>query len=106
MTSTIQKYKDHTINYLTWCKQTYGSAKPRICKKYIQYYADYLSSNGKSASTIHDYINGVCRVLGVPLASIRTPRRVTAQNKNNRRANGPKAVDRRRDSFTNCGKRF
>ena len=92
---TVRKYQDHTITFLKWCKDTYGTTKPKKCKKHIQAYADYLRDQGKSASTIHDYVNGVCRVLTVPLASIKTPRRVTAENKNNRRVGKKKAVDRR-----------
>ena len=95
MDSTIKKYKDHTVKFLSWCQQTYGTAKPKKCKKHIQAYADHLKAQVKSASTIHDYIVGVCRVLNVPIKTIKTARRVTAENKNNRRVGKKKAVDRR-----------
>ena len=95
---SINKYEHHAVAFLDWCKTTYGTNKPKFCRKHIQDYADYLHAQGKSASTIHDYINGVCRVFGAPLADISKPRRVAAENRNNRRASGSKAVDRRRDA--------
>ena len=104
--STIKKYKDHTVKFLSWCQKTYGTAKPKKCKKHIQAYADYLQTQGKSASTIHDYIVGVCRVLNIPIKTIKTARRVTAENKNNRRAGQEKAVDRRRTAKENVSPRL
>ena len=98
MDSTIKKYKDYTVKFLSCCNDNYGTSKPKKCKKYIQVYADYLKAQGKSASTIHDYTVGVCRVLNVPIKTIHTARRVTAENKNNRRVGKKKAVDRRTSS--------
>ena len=95
---SIKKYEHHAVAFLDWCKAQYGTNKPKFCRKHIQDYADDLKAKGKSASTVHDYVNSVCRVLGVPLANISKPRRIAAENQNNRRAAGAKAVDQRRDS--------
>ena len=65
------------------------------CKKHIQDYSDYLRASGKSASTIHTYLAGVCRVLDVPLDTINKPIRVVADNT---RSRGTKAVDERKDA--------
>ena len=96
--NTQKKYKNHAIKFLDWCKTTYGTNKPKYCRKHIQEYANYLSADGKSSNTIHDYIVGVCRIFSVPLRDINLPKRIAAENTNNRRANGPKAVDSRSDA--------
>ena len=95
---TIRNYKHYAVVFLDWCNEHYGTNSPRACRKHIQDYADYLEATGKSANTIHDYINGICRVFEVSLLDINRPKRVTAANKNNRRAAGPKPVDFRSDA--------
>ena len=94
-TQSERLYKRHAVRYGKWCKSTYGCRTPADCAKHIQDYADWLVAQGKSASTIHAYIAGVCRYWGVPMDYIVKPRRVTAENT---RSRGAKAVDQRSDS--------
>jgi hypothetical protein len=44
-----------------------------IRKENVQDYADHLQRQGKSASTIHNYLTPLCKVTGVPLADIQKP---------------------------------
>ena len=93
--STVKQYKKHTQEFGAWCKERYKCKTVNECKKHIQDYSDYLRASGKSASTIHTYLAGVCRVMDVPLETIQKPLRVTAENT---RSRGTKAVDSRSDS--------
>lgn len=93
--STVKQYKKHTQEFGAWCKERYKCKTVNECKKHIQDYSDYLRASGKSASTIHTYLAGVCRVMDVPLETIQNPLRVTAENT---RSRGTKAVDSRSDS--------
>ncbi len=45
----------------------------------IQAYADHLKKEGKSASTIHNYLAPVCKAVGVSMADIQKPKRVSAE---------------------------
>ena len=93
--NTVKQYKKHTQEFGAWCKEHYKCKTVDACKKHIQDYSDYLRASGKSASTIHTYLAGVCRVLDVPFDTINKPIRVVAHNT---RSRSTKAVDRRSDS--------
>ena len=93
--STVKQYKKHAQEFGAWCKAHYKCKTVDACKKHIQDYSDYLCASGKSASTVHTYLAGVCRVMDVPLETIQKPLRVTADNT---RSRGMKAVDSRSDS--------
>ena len=93
--STVKQYKKHAQEFGAWCKEHYKCKTVDACKKHIQDYSDYLRASGKSASTIHTYLAGVCRVLDVPLDTINKPIRVVADNT---RSRGTKAVDERKDA--------
>lgn len=45
----------------------------------IQEYADYLVFEGKSPSTVHNYLAPLCKVAYVPMSRIKKPRRVTSE---------------------------
>lgn len=101
--STVKQYKKHTQEFGAWCKEHYKCKTVDACKKHIQDYSDYLRASGKSASTIHTYLAGVCRVLDVPLDTINKPIRVVAENT---RSRGTKAVDGRADSSREASPRL
>ena len=101
--STVKQYKKHTQEFGAWCKERYKCKTVNVCKKHIQDYSDYLRASGKSASTIHTYLAGVCRVLDVPLDTINKPIRVVAENT---RSRGTKAVDGRADSSREASPRL
>lgn len=61
---TARQYRHLAVQYGEWCKQRYGCRHPQDCKAHIQDYADWLTAEGKSASTIHTYLAAVCRVWG------------------------------------------
>lgn len=86
---------DSAIHFGQWCKTTYGCRHFGDCQEHIPDYVDWLAQQGKSASTIHTYLAGVCRVFEVLLADVKKPKRVTSQNT---RSRGEKAVDERRDA--------
>lgn len=90
-------YMNAAIKYGEWCKRNYKCRHFEDCRKHIQDYANWLEQQGKSASTIHSYMAGVCRIYGISLSEIRKPRRVVSANT---RSRGVKAVDKRRD--TSC----
>ena len=93
--NTGKQYKKHAQEFGAWCKERYKCKTVNECKKHIQDYSDYLRTSGKSASTIHTYLAGVCRVMDVPLDTINKPIRVVAHNT---RSRGAKPVDERRDA--------
>ena len=72
-------YLDAAVKYGEWCKRTYRCRHFDDCKEYIQDYADWLVQQGKSPSTIHTYLAGVCRIFEVSLTDVRKPKRVTSQ---------------------------
>lgn len=95
LTQTEKQYRNHAIKFANWCKEQYGCRTLDECSAHIQDYADFLVVQGRSPSTIHTYLAGICRICGVPLADIRKPIRVVAENT---RSRGMKAVDERKDA--------
>lgn len=96
-------YMNAAIKYGEWCKKTYKSRHFEDCREHIQDYSDWLERQGKSASTIHSYLAGVCRVYGVSLTEIQKPRRVVSANT---RSRGVKAVDKRKDASRETSSRL
>lgn len=88
-------YMNSAIKFGEWCKRTNKCRHFKDCRPYVQDYADWLVEQGLSASTIHTYLAGVCRVYGVPLADISKPKRVVSVNT---RSRGKRAVDDRKDA--------
>ena len=68
-----RQYKNHAIKFGLWCKGKYKCRHFDDCKSHIQDYADYLTKEGYSASTIHTYLAAVCRVWGVDMAQFKSP---------------------------------
>ena len=95
LTQTEKQYRNHAIKFANWCKEQYGCRMLDECSTHVQDYADFLVAQGKSPSTIHTYLAGICRICGVPLADIQKPIRVIAENT---RSRGMKAVDERKDA--------
>ena len=95
LTQTEKQYRNHAIKFANWCKEQYGCRMLDECSTHVQDYADFLVAQGKSPSTIHTYLAGICRICGVPLADIQKPIRVVAENT---RSRGMKAVDERKDA--------
>lgn len=90
-----RQYKNHAIKFGLWCKEKYKCRHFDDCKSHIQDYADYLTKEGYSASTIHTYLAAVCRVWGVDMGTVQKPERHVSQNT---RSRGRKAVDKRKDA--------
>lgn len=86
---------DSSIKFGEWCKKQYHCRHFSDCQEHIQDYADWLTKQGKSASTIHTYLAGVCRVYEVSLTDISKPKRVVSENI---RSRGVKDVDNRKDT--------
>ena len=103
LTQTEKQYRNHAIKFANWCKEQYGCRTLDECSAHIQDYADFLVAQGKSPSTIHTYLAGICRICGVPLADIQKPIRVVAENT---RSRGMKAVDSRTDSSREASPRL
>ena len=59
---TENQYKKHALKYAEWAKSIYGCKTLDDCKAHIQDYANYLIASGKTASTTHTYLAGICRV--------------------------------------------
>ena len=95
LAKTEQQYKKHALKFAEYCKATYRCKTLEECKEHIQDYADYLTASGKTASTTHTYLAGICCVLDIPLEDIKKPIRVVAHNT---RSRGVKAVDARKDA--------
>lgn len=95
MTQTVKQYKNHAIKYGEWCRQTHACRHMPDCLPYVQEYIGHLEEQGKSASTIHTYVAGVCRVWDIPMDTYTLPRRVVAESV---RSRGAKAVDKRKDA--------
>ena len=92
---TENQYKKHALKYAEWAKSIYGCKTLDDCRAHIQDYADFLVAIGKTPSTTHTYLAGICRVLDVPLEDINKPIRIVAENT---RSRGTKAVDIRKDA--------
>lgn len=103
LTQTEKQYRNHAIKFVNWCKEQYGCRMLEECSAHVQDYADFLVAQGKSPSTIHTYLAGICRICGVPLADIQKPIRVVAENT---RSRGMKAVDSRTDSSREASPRL
>ena len=100
---TENQYKKHALKYAEWAKVTYGCKTLDDCKSHIQDYANYLTASGKTASTTHTYLAGICRVLDVPLEDINKPIRIVAENT---RSRGSKAADTRKDAGRDASPRL
>lgn len=81
---TIKPYKYHIEKFCEWA-QTLGIKREhqiealgysRECL--IQKYTDELIASGKKATTVHNYIAPVCKGLGVSMAEINKPARMSA----------------------------
>ena len=92
---TENQYKKHALKYAEWAKSIYRCKTLDDCKEHIQDYSNYLTASGKTPSTTHTYLVGICRVLDVPLEDINKPIRIVAKNT---RSRGAKAVDERKDA--------
>lgn len=92
---SAKMYKDRAVKFGEWCKAEYRCKTLEECLPHLQDYADWLIAQGKSPSTIHTYLAGVCRWFEIPLDSIDKPKRVVA---NNTRSRGIKALDSRSDA--------
>ena len=103
LTQTEKQYRNHAIKFANWCKEQYGCRTLGECSAHIQDYADFLVVQGRSPSTVHAYLAGICRICGVPLADIQKPIRVVAENT---RSRGMKAVDSRTDSSREASPRL
>jgi len=88
-------YMDSSIKFGEWCKRTYRCRHLEDCRPHIQDYTDWLVQQGLSASTVHTYLAGICRVFEVPMDKVQKPKRVTAQNT---RSRGKREIDDRRDA--------
>lgn len=100
---TEEQYKGHALKYAEWAKATYGCKTLEDCKGHIQDYANYLTASGRTPSTTHTYLAGICRVLDVPLENITKPIRIVAENT---RSRGSKAVDIRKDAVREASPRL
>ena len=103
LTQTEKQYRNHAIKFANWCKEQYGCRMLEECSAHIQDYADFLVAQGRTPSTIHTYLAGICRICGVPLADIQKPIRVIAEIT---RSRGMKAVDSRTDSSREASPRL
>lgn len=95
LAKTERQYKKHVLKFVEYCKSTYRCKTLEDCKSHIQDYTNYLTASGKTPSTTHTYLAGICRVLDVPLEDINKPIRIVAENT---RSRGSKAVDIRKDA--------
>ncbi len=95
LAKTEFQYKKHALKYVAWAKSIYRCKTLDDCKEHIQDYSNYLTASGKTPSTTHTYLVGICRVLDVPLEDINKPIRIVAKNT---RSRGAKAVDERKDA--------
>ena len=100
---TENQYKKHALKFAEYCKSTYRCKTLEECKEHIQDYSNYLTASGKTPSTTHTYLAGICRVLDVPLEDINKPTRVVAENT---RSRGSKAVDERKDAGRDASPRL
>ena len=103
LAKTERQYKKHTLKFAEYCKAIYRCKTLEECKEHIQDYSNYLAASGKTPSTTHTYLAGICRVLDVPLENINKPIRVVADNT---RSRGIKAVDERKDAGRDASPRL
>ena len=102
-TQSERMYRNHVVKFGKWCAVTYGCRTPADCALHIQDYSNWLVRQGKSASTVHTYLAGVCRYFNVPLSNIEKPRRIGAEFV---RSRGQKLVDSRNDSMREASPRL
>ena len=95
LAKTELQYKEHALKFAEYCKSTYRCKTLDECRTHIQDYSNYLTASGRTPSTTHTYLAGICRLLDVPLETINKPIRVVAKNT---RSRGTKAVDIRKDA--------
>ena len=100
---TENQYKKHALIFAEYCKSTYRCKTLEECKEHIRDYSNYLAASGKTPSTTHTYLAGICRVLDVPIENINKPIRVVADNT---RSRGIKAVDERKDAGRDASPRL
>ena len=103
LAKTERQYKKHALKFAEYCKATYRCKTLEECKSYIQDYANYLTTSGKTPSTTHTYLASICRVFDIPLSDINKPIRVVAHNT---RSRGAKAVDERKDAGRDASPRL
>lgn len=103
MQQSVKQYKNHAIKFAAWCRETYGCRHMEDCVPYVQAYIEHLREEGKSPSTIHTYLAGVCRVFDLRLDDYDLPRRVVARNT---RSRGSKPADRRKDTTREASPRL
>ncbi len=103
MHQSMKQYKHHAIQFAVWCRETYGCRHMEDCVPHVQEYIEYLRERGKSPSTIHTYVAGVCRVFDLRLDDYDLPRRVVARNT---RSRGSKPVDMRKDTTREASPRL
>lgn len=96
-------YMDSSIKFGEWCKRRYRCRHFTDCRPHIQDYAYWLAQQGKSPSTIHSYLAGICRVYEISLDKIQKPKRVTSKNT---RSRGEKPVDKRTDATRDASPRL
>ena len=83
---TAKLYKKHIEKFCQWAADQGIKRPSQLIARYgdyqaaIQAWADYLISQGKTASTIHTYLAGVCKATGVSIALIVKPKRITSDN--------------------------
>ena len=75
-------------NYFNWCHKaaavfkSYGIRNlSEIGKDEIQRYENQLEAEGKSASTIHNYLVPICKATGIAIKDIRKPIRASSEFK-------------------------
>ena len=75
-------------NYCNWCHKaadifkSYGIRNlSEIGKDEIQRYENQLEAEGKSASTIHNYLVPICKATGIAIKDIRKPIRASSEFK-------------------------
>lgn len=78
--TTSKQYAKNCEKFAAFCKKE-GITNTKHIKGHeretVQKYADSLRADGKSAATIHTYIAGPCKALGVNMAEIEKPLRTS-----------------------------
>ena len=91
---TAKQYTRHVDRFCKWAAAQGIKRRSHLEKAYgtdqaaVQSYADYLRAQGYTASTVHDYLVGICRAAGLSLQEIEKPRRITSDNVRSRPAAG------------------
>lgn len=88
---TAKQYSKNYGKFVVFCREVYDCRTLQECKKHIQDYADYLTEQGYSASTIHTYLAPVCVLHDFNMKRIKKPVRHTAEYKRGRSDNGKKS---------------